>query len=87
VDEQSFGRRLRRVRRAKDITQHQLAALSGLHMSSIAKLESGATGHALDETVAALARALGVSTDYLLGLTQESGIDSPLYGERSAGAV
>jgi transcriptional regulator with XRE-family HTH domain len=56
-------------------------------MSSIAKLESGATGHALDETVAALARALGVSTDYLLGLTQESGIDSPSEAATADGAL
>lgn len=36
-----FGRRLRELRRNKDLPQHELATLSGLSRSSIANIEAG----------------------------------------------
>ncbi len=62
------GERVRRVRRAQDITQAGLAVLSGLNVITISRLEKGSAKAVYADTVAALARALGVSADYLLGL-------------------
>ena len=62
--------RLKEVRRAMGMTQEQLEAISGVSQSAISKverLESNLTG----DNLAAVARALEVSTDYLLGLTDD----------------
>jgi transcriptional regulator with XRE-family HTH domain len=53
------------------LTQEKLAALSGLNVITISRLEKGTAKEAYADTVAALARALGVSADYLLGLSDE----------------
>jgi transcriptional regulator with XRE-family HTH domain len=68
--EAPIGTRLRRVRRAKDVTQAQLAAQTGLNVITISRLENGAARAVYGDTIVALARALGVSSDYLLGLSE-----------------
>jgi transcriptional regulator with XRE-family HTH domain len=78
VDDFPLGRRLRWARRAKDLTQQQLAERSGINSVTISRLESGDAAHAYARTVRDLAKALEVSTDYLMGLTDESGIESEL---------
>lgn len=54
-----FAARLRDLRDAAKLTQHELAHRTGLHRQAIAKLETGVTRPTWD-TVQALARALGV---------------------------
>jgi len=71
MDAFPLGRRLRQVRRAKDLTQEQLAAKSGVNAITISRLESGDASKAYARTVRDLAQALGVSADYLLGLTEK----------------
>jgi transcriptional regulator with XRE-family HTH domain len=66
-----LGERVRRVRRAQDVTQARLAELSGLNVITISRLEKGTAKEAYADTVADLARALGVSADYLLGLSDK----------------
>lgn len=66
-----LGHRLRKVRRARDLTQAQLQALSGINAITISRLEHGTAEHAYARTVRDLARALQVSTDYLLGLSEQ----------------
>ena len=63
------GVRVRKVRRAQDLTQEQLAAKAKLNAITISRLEKGTAKAVYADTVAALARALGVSADYLLGLS------------------
>ncbi len=71
------GERVRRVRRAQDVTQERLAVLSGLNVITISRLEKGSAKQVYGDTVADLARALGVSADYLLGLSEhENGRDA-----------
>lgn len=65
-----LGSRLRQVRRAKDLTQEQLARLSGVNAITISRLESGDAGKAYARTLRDLAKALEVSADYLLGLKE-----------------
>lgn len=64
--------RLRKVRRAKDLTQQELGRLAGINYTTISRIESGEAKQVYAETVRDLARALQVSSDYLLGLHEES---------------
>jgi transcriptional regulator with XRE-family HTH domain len=65
---QTFGERLRRVRRARRCTMKDLAQLSGVPYMTIYRLESGIYSDTLTETAAKLSRALGVSLDVLAGV-------------------
>lgn len=74
------SQRLRELRNQKAWTQEELADLVALQRKSIIRYEAGQsrpTGRAL----LALAQAFGVSTDYLLGLSDlptAPQVDSPL---------
>lgn len=68
--EAAIGRRVRRARRARDVTQSQLAVQTGLNVTTISRLENGTAKETYAETIIALARGLGVSADYLLGLSE-----------------
>ena len=68
--EAAIGRRVRRSRRARDVTQSQLAVQTGLNVTTISRLENGTAKETYADTIVALARGLGVSADYLLGLSE-----------------
>ena len=65
-----LAQRLRSIRRAKDLTQQQLEKLSGVHYTTISRIESGEAKQVYAETVRELAKALDVSMDYLMGLQE-----------------
>lgn len=69
-----LGQRLRRTRRAQDLTQKELARRANVHMLTISRIEHGTAKHVYAETVRELARGLGVSMDYLCGLADEEKI-------------
>src|SRR5690606_15991226 len=60
--------RLREQREKKRLTQRELADLCGITMFQISRYETGKSD-ATGATLAAMAMHLGVSVDYLLGLT------------------
>lgn len=62
--------RIKQLRKEKDITQKELAKLLGLEDSAISKLEVGRVP-LRDEYIIKLADFFGVSTDYLLGRTNQ----------------
>lgn len=62
---EEFGRRLRKTRRAADVTQDELAELSGVSKDSIVRYEDGSTTPGLDKAHD-LAAALDVTLDDLL---------------------
>lgn len=66
------GQRLRELRLKRGYTQEELAALLNLGQRQIPRYENGETDPSAD-IVARMARALGVTADYLLGLTHEPG--------------
>jgi len=69
--------RLREAREQKGLTQRQLARICGLGINQINRYENG-TSDPVSETLKTIASAIGVSTDYLLGLTDEpTGIAAP----------
>ena len=65
-----FGQRLRAARTLRAVTQQQLAAHTVNTREAISMVERGKAGWSHEKTAAA-ARALGVSTDYLHGLTDD----------------
>ena len=62
-----FSARLREAREARGLNQRELAERLGLPPSSIAHFEGGRRGPSVENLIR-LARALGVTADFLLGL-------------------
>ena len=70
---ETLGARVRESRKNKGLTQVELSAMLGVTQGKLSELEVGrrlAESPPL-ETVRRLARALGVSTDYLLGMSDQ----------------
>ena len=77
-----FPKRLRAARDLRQLNQEQLADRSGLQTSAISHFETGNRKPSFDN-LKRLADALRVSTDYLLGRTDDpegqAAPDDPLY--------
>ena len=65
-----IGERIRNTRISANMTQEQLAKISGLRQFHISRIEMGHIKELKSGTLVALAHALKVSTDYLLGLEE-----------------
>ncbi len=65
-----LSRRLRATRTKAGLTQKQLEARSGVPQNTISRIEIGAVQEISTRTLIALARALHVTTDFLLGLDE-----------------
>lgn len=66
-----FAKRLRELRKQKNLSQTELGELAGLHYTHIGRFERG-TSRPGGDTLKRLADALGVTSDYLLeGTTGE----------------
>ncbi len=72
-----FHDRLRKTREEKGMSQAQLAGKSDLQPSAISHFEAGRRAPSFDN-LRALADALGISTDYLLGREQRAGFAGPV---------
>lgn len=71
VTRREIGERVLLRRRTLGLTQQALGALSGCPYQVISRLEGGKQS-ILAERLADLASALGVSADYLLGLSGDT---------------
>jgi transcriptional regulator with XRE-family HTH domain len=65
-----LGARIRRRRRDLDLTQEQLAALSGIPQYHISGIEVGRIVEIKTDTLRKLTRALRVTADWLIGLEE-----------------
>jgi transcriptional regulator with XRE-family HTH domain len=65
----ALGERIRQLRHAAGMTQQSLAVAAGLSISVVVQLENGLRDDPRISTVAALARALGVTIDELIPTT------------------
>ena len=65
-----IGKRLRQRRRELDITQEQLAKVSGVPQYHISGIERGRIKEIKSDTLRKLARALRISADWLLELEE-----------------
>jgi transcriptional regulator with XRE-family HTH domain len=61
-----LGQRISRARKAAGMTQEQLAAATGLKQFHISRIERGGIKDVMAETLLRIARALHVTTDFLL---------------------
>jgi len=74
----TFGQRLRELRKAKDITQRDLADIVGVSFTYLSKIENSAMkieNSAMPpprgKTIVALAHALDADSDELFGLSKK----------------
>ena len=68
----SINERIGDLRTSKGLSQKELSALIEVAPSQLSRIESGETKTISSDILIKLARALGVSTDYILGLTKIS---------------
>ena len=85
-DLQVFGQRLRAVRKQQDLSQEALATALGTSHGWISELENARQTHVQADTVYRFCEALGVSADYLLGLTETPSPAAPSPRLRTARA-
>jgi transcriptional regulator with XRE-family HTH domain len=64
-----FGDKVRELRRAKGLSQEELAFRAGVHRNYLGGIERGERNPALDN-IAAIAKALGVNPSELLQFTR-----------------
>lgn len=67
----TFGERVLIERRRRTLTQKALARRANLPQRELMRIETGKTKNPHLERVKALAEALGVSVDYLLGVDSQ----------------
>src|SRR5215510_461077 len=70
-DMAKLAERLYQLRHRHHWTQQMLGDQAGVHYVTISKLEKQVLPGVSADTIARLARTFGVSTDFLLGLTDE----------------
>jgi transcriptional regulator with XRE-family HTH domain len=66
---EALGDRIRQFRVMRGLSQAQLASMINVTREAITAYESGRV-HLLDEMIVRIAKALAVSTDQILGLTE-----------------
>ena len=66
----SVNERIGDLRTSKGLSQKELSALIEVAPSQLSRIESGETKTISSDILIKLARALNVSTDYILGLTK-----------------
>lgn len=67
----TLGERVQQQRKAKGWTRKELGQRAGLNPVHLAKVEAGDKRDPACSTLAKLARALGCTADYLLGLVDD----------------
>jgi transcriptional regulator with XRE-family HTH domain len=72
----NLGERVHLLRRRIGWTQRELGEIAKINPNNVARIERSDIKDPGGQLVARLAQALGTSTDYLLGLTEESGVES-----------
>lgn len=69
-----FGKRVRLARMRLGYTQRQFSAVAGIPVPTLSLIECGKKCIRVDR-LAILSRTLGVSADYLLGLSDDRGVN------------
>jgi transcriptional regulator with XRE-family HTH domain len=68
---ESIGKRVGRLRRQRKLSQIELANRVGVRQSFISKLEAGEQTNPGAVALKGLAKALGCTTDYLVGMHED----------------
>ena len=61
-----FTRKIKELRKKKEISQETLARLAGVSLNTIVKIESGQSRHPTIQTMVGIAKALEISLDELI---------------------
>jgi transcriptional regulator with XRE-family HTH domain len=61
-----LSKRLRELRNKKGLSQEKLARIADVSYNTIVKIESGESKHPTIQTMAGIAKALGISVDELI---------------------
>jgi transcriptional regulator with XRE-family HTH domain len=72
----NLGERVYLLRRRLGWTQRELSEAAHVNLNNIARIERSEIRDPGGQTVARLAKAFGTTTDYLLGLSEEAGVES-----------
>src|SRR5689334_20924945 len=80
VPMEGFGQRVIHARNKHGWTRRELARRAGLHEQHVADVERGMRHRIEAETIIKLAQALGCTTDYLLGVGDDTEEDDALVG-------
>jgi transcriptional regulator with XRE-family HTH domain len=76
----SVGQRLLQQRRVRGLTQTELAHLAGVSQGLIARIERGHVKDPAGSVILRLARALGITADWLVGMYDDTPDSSCLAG-------
>jgi len=74
-------------REEKEITQAELAKKSGLTQATISRIESGELKQIKSEAIRSLAKALGVTADFLIGDLPKMEFDDTLRADETAKVI
>ena len=66
----TLGQRVKALREKLGMNQRELADKSGINQANISRIESEKVEQMMSEALGRLARALGVTVDYLVGRTE-----------------
>jgi len=66
-----IGERIKRLRTSRGFTQTELAERSGVPQSLISRLEGKTRGNPSADVLKRLAKTLGCTTDYLVGMHED----------------
>lgn len=67
MDENSMAKKIKELRLARGLTLEQVASVVGVGKSTVRKWETGMIANMRRDKIAALANALGVTPEYLMG--------------------
>jgi transcriptional regulator with XRE-family HTH domain len=81
----NFGTKIRQRREQLGLSQQELARKLGMTQARISEIESGARPHVNLTNLRNLARALGVSADYLIGTWEDDAAPAPTAAAATAG--
>ena len=67
----TLGQRMKALREKRGLGLRELARMAGVHHPTLSQLERGVIADVTTGTAKKIARALGVSVDYLIGMYEE----------------
>ncbi len=85
MSENSMAKKIKELRLARGLTLEQVATIVGVGKSTVRKWETGMIANMRRDKIAALAKALGVTPEYLMGWETKEKEISPAKLELSEG--
>ena len=81
-----LGEKVQRLRKERGMTQSELAERAGVSQAIISRLENKVRSNVNADVLKGLAKALGCTTDYLVGMHEDEDSESLAAAEALVGA-